>query len=529
MELRDVLAEIGMEYNVETPQPQEQTTEVIRVEVPETPIDASYQGDVPPADANGAEAILEQVREEATSDTVDVTDEDINAVINSYGAEAPAEPEPAQPQPEPEPEPVPVDENEQEETFEEVRDEVREEVQGEMPEQPLPWDGFHPHPGNTPSSEQGIIEQTERRLISQADEELDRMRRQLLESGQISIEDYLAAQNAPLRADSTLELTPLQSTDNGITPEMMQQRVNHIFGDVNAVVMPHDPFSVVIDPAMVDTLEAFDEHNNEESTPLPQAEPEPEPTTPEENRIPTNSPTVVMDTTTTRFSGAEWFEAIQHTQIILAGLGGIGSWTALQLARMCPEVLVMYDDDTVESVNLAGQMFAFGDVGKTKAAAIYDLVTKYSHANNVYAESHRFTEQSEPGKIMICGFDNMSARRIFFESWKNYVASLSPEDKHLCLFIDGRLSMDTLQVFCITGDDGYNKEKYETRYLFSDEEADPTVCSMKQTTYLAAMIGSFIVNLFTNFVANTLDPIIPYDLPFKTEYDAQNMIFKTEN
>lgn len=502
--LRDILAEIGMEYNVETPQPQEQTHEEIHVEVPETPIDAGYQGEVPPEDVNMADAILEQARAEATSGTVDVTDEDINAVINSYGVEAPA-----QPQPEPAGEA-----NEQEETFEEVREEVREEIREE------PFEGFQPHLGNTPVLEQGVIRQTEGRLIRQADEELDRMRRQLLESGQISIEDYLAAQNAPLRADSTLELTPLSNEDNGRTP---------LHQEMNAMFMPSDPFSIVIDPLLATFDEHTSEESNEESTPVSQAEPEPEPTTPEENRIPVNSPTIVMDTTTTRFSGAEWFEAIQHTQIILAGLGGIGSWTALQLARMCPEVLVMYDDDTVESVNLAGQMFAFGDVGKTKAAAIYDLISKYSHANNVYAEAHRFTEQSEPGRIMICGFDNMSARRLFFNSWKNYIANLNPEDKHKCLFIDGRLSMDTLQVFCITGDDGYNKEKYETRYLFSDEEADPTVCSMKQTTYLAAMIGSFIVNLFTNFVANTLDPIIPYDLPFKTEYDAQNMIFKTEN
>ena len=513
--LRDILAEIGMEYNVETPQPQEQTHEEIRVEIPETPIDASYQGEVPPEDANGAEAILEQAREEAISGTVDVTDEDINAVINSYGVEAPAQQEVAQPQPEP------VGEaNEQEENFEEVREEVREEAQAEAQEPHLPWDGFHPHPG-TPASEEG--------LISQADAEVERMRRQLLESGQISLEDYLAAQNAPLRADSTLVL-PHSSDDNGITPEMMQRHMESVYSEMGGIMMPSDPFSIVIDPAQADIFEEHsEEESNEESTPVPQREPEPEPNTPEENRIPVNSPTIVMDTTTTRFSGAEWFEAIQQTQIILAGLGGIGSWTALQLARMCPEVLVMYDDDTVESVNLAGQMFAFGDVGKTKAAAIYDLISKYSHANNVYAEAHRFTEQSEAGRIMICGFDNMSARRIFFNSWKNYVANLNPEDKHKCLFIDGRLSMDTLQVFCITGDDGYNKEKYETRYLFSDEEADPTVCSMKQTTYLAAMIGSFIVNLFTNFVANTLDPIIPYDLPFKTEYDAQNMIFKTEN
>lgn len=44
----------------------------------------------------------------------------------------------------------------------------------------------------------------------------------------------------------------------------------------------------------------------------------------EPEKIPLNSPTLLMDDTTSRFSGAEWFEEIQKQRIILAGLGGIG-------------------------------------------------------------------------------------------------------------------------------------------------------------------------------------------------------------
>ena len=128
---------------------------------------------------------------------------------------------------------------------------------------------------------------------------------------------------------------------------------------------------------------------------------------------------------------------------------------------------------------------------------------------------------------MMCGFDNMQARRVFFGVWCNRLESLSADERKKCLFLDGRLSIDTLQIFCLTGDDEVNMLRYHDEFLFSDEEAEHTVCSMKQTTYLACMIGSLMVNLFTNFVANQLDPIIPYDLPFFTEYDAQHMIFKT--
>ena len=212
----------------------------------------------------------------------------------------------------------------------------------------------------------------------------------------------------------------------------------------------------------------------------------------------------------------------------MAGIGGIGSNTCFQLARMHPAGLYLYDDDMVETVNMAGQLYARNDIGKSKVAAIADMITAYTNMQNVFAIKDKFTETTEAGDIMMCGFDNMKARKLFFDSWLNHVQNRPIEERKYCLFLDGRLSMTDLQVFCITGEDDYYMEQYITKYLFSDEEAEHTVCSMKQTTYLACMIGSIMTNLFTNWSANLLDPVIPYDLPFFTEYDAQNMIFKTD-
>lgn len=250
---------------------------------------------------------------------------------------------------------------------------------------------------------------------------------------------------------------------------------------------------------------------------------------PEEPLLPPNSPTLLMDDSTSRFSGAEWYNEIQKKRIVVAGLGGIGSWLSFQLSRLHPEAIYLYDDDTVELGNMSGQLFGIGDVGHFKAETIGAVIRKYSTESHVYVRNERFEADTPPNRIMVCGFDNMAARRTFFESWKRLVDSLeSHEDKRSCLFLDGRLSIDTLQVYCIQGDDCYNIEKYDNNCLFSDEEADETVCSLKQTTYLACMIGSMMTNLFVNWTASLLDPVIPYDLPFFTEYDAQNMIFKTE-
>lgn len=250
---------------------------------------------------------------------------------------------------------------------------------------------------------------------------------------------------------------------------------------------------------------------------------------PDDAKIPLNSPTLLIDESTTRFSGAEWFNEIQKARIIIAGIGGIGSNVAFQLARMIPANLTLYDDDNVERVNMAGQLFSSSNIGESKVTAIANMIYDYTSMKQVLAIKDKFTSNKEPGDIMICGFDNMRARRTFFNSWYNHISDKSEEERSKCLYLDGRLSIDTLQILCIRGDDQYNIERYEKEFLFTDYEADATICSMKQTTYLACMIGSLMVNLFTNFIANSLNPIIPYDLPFFTEYDAQNMLFKTES
>ena len=42
------------------------------------------------------------------------------------------------------------------------------------------------------------------------------------------------------------------------------------------------------------------------------------------HEIPENSQTITVDETTSRFSGAIWYEEIQKQTVTLAGIGGIG-------------------------------------------------------------------------------------------------------------------------------------------------------------------------------------------------------------
>lgn len=252
-----------------------------------------------------------------------------------------------------------------------------------------------------------------------------------------------------------------------------------------------------------------------------------------EDKLPENSKTISTELNTSRFSSAIWYNKVQEKVITIAGLGGIGSYVYYLLTRMQPSFITIYDPDVVEAVNMSGQLYSKEDLGKSKTQAMLDMAHKYSSYYRTGAFKEPFTSTSSATSIMICGFDNMEARKVFFNSWKNYVELRPDSEQKHCLFIDGRLAAEEFQVFCIRGDDKYNINRYANEFLFSDSEADETICSYKQTSFMANMIGSIIINLFVNFCANDLKdeekPLLERDLPFLTTYDASSMMFITNH
>lgn len=245
-----------------------------------------------------------------------------------------------------------------------------------------------------------------------------------------------------------------------------------------------------------------------------------------EDEIPKNSETLLISEETSRFNSAIWFDKTRKQDVTIAGLGGIGSYVVFMLSRLDVNTMTLYDPDIVERVNLSGQLYNSNQIGDYKVNAAANMIANYSNYYSFVAKHEKLDENSMISKVTICGFDNMKARKDAFRNWTNFVARLPEEERGECLFIDGRLAAEELQVFCIKGDDTDGERRYEP-YLFSDSQAAPTVCSYKQTTFMANMIGSIIVNLFINFVANQCNPLIDRDLPFYTEYNAETMYFKT--
>ena len=187
--------------------------------------------------------------------------------------------------------------------------------------------------------------------------------------------------------------------------------------------------------------------------------------------------------------------------------------------------LILYDFDNVEEVNMAGQLYASRHIGMAKVDATRNVLHEFASYYSYQSFYSAFNSSCYSADIMICGFDNMAARKIYFNRWLHHVEG--KQDKEKCLFIDGRLNAEEFQVLAIQGNDERAIKEYKEKWLFNDSEVEEAVCSYKQTTFMANMIASVMVNIFVNFVANECNPIFPRDVPFFTSYSADTMFTKT--
>lgn len=232
----------------------------------------------------------------------------------------------------------------------------------------------------------------------------------------------------------------------------------------------------------------------------------------------------LADYTTSRFSGAAWFDAIKNQKITIVGAGGIGSWVALMLSRFNPKSIIIYDDDTVDISNLAGQFYTVSQIGIFKVDAVSTNMKNYSGFYKTVTMRERFKADSSCSDIVISCLDNMYSRKVVFDRWVKHVNECANPKN--CLFIDGRLAAETLQVYAVCGDEETSIRRYKDS-LFSDSEAVNELCSYKQTSFMANMIGSIIANDVLNFVASKLPDGILREIPFFIEYGSELMYFKT--
>lgn len=203
-----------------------------------------------------------------------------------------------------------------------------------------------------------------------------------------------------------------------------------------------------------------------------------------------------------RFSAADWY---QPQTITVGGVGGVGSWLCLQLAK-CGHKLIMYDNDTIEELNIGGQLYGRSEIGLNKSLAMNNLCRNLGMNSTCYYYEE-FEENSYVTDICFATFDSIPARKLMFEQWKKV------ENKKI--FMDARMIAECSETYFVTPD---RIEQYEET-LFSEEENQTANlnCSYKATNFCATMTSSQLVAGFHNWLANYLTQDDLREVPFKME------------
>jgi len=210
----------------------------------------------------------------------------------------------------------------------------------------------------------------------------------------------------------------------------------------------------------------------------------------------------------TRFSSAPW--ANVSKDIVIGGAGGISSWIALSLAR-AGHKLYIYDMDTYDETNIAGQFCKIADVGVNKSIALAENILNFTGA---IVETHdKYVANSLVAPYMITGFDNMESRKLMYDKWKS-----QPKRE---LFLDARMTGEFLEVYCIIK----GREEYYESTLFTDDEANVLPCSFKATTHNAMGCAYILQGLLNNYIVGDYKSGLR-ELPCHVRFDIGIMMFE---
>lgn len=220
---------------------------------------------------------------------------------------------------------------------------------------------------------------------------------------------------------------------------------------------------------------------------------------------------------TARFKDAPWYN--KFYDITVGGAGGIGGILTLLLSRLGHKMTV-WDFDHIEDINLGGQCYTVGDVGKYKVDALKELATSFSGEHNVIGKRDKITSDSIIESICFSCFDNMESRKNLFDSWCE--EAMDNQGDIPCIFIDGRLLYGNMQIYVVTKD---NIDKYKET-LFEDSEVVRENCSLKVTTHYAYMIAAYMVSMLTNYLTNYVVGYERAALPFSIKLELTSMYYE---
>lgn len=178
----------------------------------------------------------------------------------------------------------------------------------------------------------------------------------------------------------------------------------------------------------------------------------------------------------------------EHDEVHLIGAGGIGSFTAVGLARLGVPKITVYDPDKVEEHNVPNQNYTLADVGRYKTDAIVSAMAAINpHGTYTGVADSIPSDDVQLKGLVISGVDSMEARH---NIWHDAI-KMRPQIE---LYIDARLSGLYMLAYAANPTSMIDIDEYE-KTLHSDDEGEDVSCTERGIIDVGLQIGSMLTRL----------------------------------
>ena len=184
---------------------------------------------------------------------------------------------------------------------------------------------------------------------------------------------------------------------------------------------------------------------------------------------------------TKRFSGLFDMKDIHCT---LIGVGGIGSWAALALAKMGVQHIRVFDPDRVSEENVATQLYPSETIDVSKTLALQYTVERLTQHGIIDHCPYGILPGSDeipPTRFLISAVDSIQARKDIWEVARRSVWEW---------YIDARMSAMSMTIHCVNRN---NWDWYQTLLENQDDRQVPDEpCTSKATPFTGMIAGGFV-------------------------------------
>jgi len=170
--------------------------------------------------------------------------------------------------------------------------------------------------------------------------------------------------------------------------------------------------------------------------------------------------------------------------VTIIGCGATGSRIALEIAKLGVEDIIIYDDDTIESHNIANQAFIETcyplEEGKYKAEVISNYIKKI-RGNPAVVKLEKVVDQTLSGVVFLLT-DTMASRK---EIWE---ASIKMKF-NVPLMIETRMDADSMRIYSVRPNNTDHIKHWEST-LYEDDDAEESRCGGRTSIGATAEIIS---------------------------------------